>query len=61
MKPEMNLPKAPKGMNLFNAIKLAWLAFGKPVNDYDDDDFFDENGRRAVTEGWKSNGDYYYS
>ena len=22
--------------------------------------FFDENGRRAVTEGWKSNGDYYY-
>ena len=22
--------------------------------------FFDENGRRAVTEGWKGSGDYYY-
>ena len=33
MKPESNLPKVPEGMSLFDALKLACLALGTPVNE----------------------------
>lgn len=47
MKPEANLPKVPEGMSLFDALKLACLALGTPVEEEDDGfpEQFDENGR----------------
>ena len=51
MKPEMNLPKAPEGMSLLDALKLASLALGAPVNEEEHDDGelwerdYDENGK----------------
>ena len=51
MKPEMNLPKAPEGMSLFDALRLACLALGAPVNEEEHDDGelwerdYDENGK----------------